>query len=37
LRSLDTLTTWMAQRLDRPHDRAVFDLPVATDTTSRKA
>ena len=37
LRSLDTLTTWMAQRLDRPHDRAVFDLPVATDTTSRQA
>ena len=27
LHSLDALTRWMAQRLDRPHDRAVFDLP----------
>ena len=34
LRSLDALTRWMAQRLDRPHDRAVFDLLGATDATS---
>ena len=34
LRSPDALTKWMAQRLDRPHDRAVFELPCATDATS---
>ena len=34
LRSLDTLTRWMAQRLDRPHDRAVFDLPSTDSATA---
>lgn len=27
LKSFDALTRWMDQRLERPHDRAVFDLP----------
>ena len=34
LRSLDALTKWMAQRLDRPHDRAAFELTSASNATS---
>ena len=32
--SLDALTKWIAQRLDRPHDRAVFELTSAVDAMS---
>jgi hypothetical protein len=36
LRSLDALTRWMDSRLERPHDRAVFDLqaPSSTDANT---
>ena len=34
LRSMDALTRWMDQRLERPHDRAAFDLPPAATAKS---
>ena len=34
LRSLDALTRWMDQRLERPHDRAAFDLPATAPAPS---
>ena len=34
LRSMDALTRWVEQRLERPHDRAAFDLPPTSPAAS---
>jgi hypothetical protein len=34
LRSMDALKRWMDQHLERPHDRAAFDLPPTAPAPS---